>query len=108
VGKWSSVGVDAEGFLYTDSDWLGPSPFPYGHPNQPKYPPRKRTAHHSFMIDLIHNGREEIEEEEDDEDEDHLTGMEIRNTKAETRKRRWLRRAIYVGKQRSSSPSDQD
>ncbi|UZJ57254.1 hypothetical protein CBS101457_006574 [Exobasidium rhododendri] len=109
VGLWSTAGVDAEGFLYTDSDWQGPSPFPYGHPNQPKYPPIKRSAHHSFLSDLINNGREEIEEEdfEEEEENDHLTGMEIRNTKAETRRRRWMRRAVYVGKQESEA-SDLD
>lgn len=86
VGKWSPVGVDAEGFLYTDSDWQGPSPYPYGHPNQPKYPPSQMNNFH-------------LKQQGIDDDSDHLTGMEIRNAKSDTRRRRWLRRATYVGKE---------
>jgi hypothetical protein len=96
VGQWSPIGVDAEGFLYTDSDWQGPSPYPYGHADQPKYPPVKRSPDDSFLNDIIQSNHEHEEALEDD---DHLTGMEIRNTKAETRRRRWMRRAMYVGKQ---------
>ena len=99
VGKWSSVGVDAEGFMYTDSDWQGPSPFPYGHSGQPKYPPSRRPSHHFSMSDLINAGQDFDNGE--DSGEDQLTGMEIRNAKAETRRRRWLRRAMWVGKNAS-------
>lgn len=70
--------------MYTDTDWHSPSPYPYGHPNQPKYPPAK-------MNQATH------QDEEEDDDDDQLTGMEFRITKAETRRRRWLRRAMYVG-----------
>lgn len=47
----------------------------------------------------------------DDDDNDSavesgagLTGMELRNAKAETRRRRWFRRAVWVGKQDAPMP----
>lgn len=105
VGQWSSVGVDAEGFVYTDSDWQAASPFAYGHPGQPRYPPTLRSdGRYGFSLsDLLQKQSErEAPVFEDDEDEGaadlSLTGMEIRAARAETRRRRWLRRAVWVGK----------
>lgn len=48
--------------------------------------------------------KEESSVFEDDDEEDHqgaesLTGMEIRSVKADTRRRRWLRRAVWIGKE---------
>lgn len=94
VGKWSPAGVDAEGYVYTDTDWQEPSPYPYGHPDQPKYPPARFQMGYQLDSDSDAGDTAVL----DDEEEDHLTGLEVRNIKAETRRRRWLRRAIYVGK----------
>jgi hypothetical protein len=68
--------------MYSDTDWHSPSPYPYGHANQPKYPPAKMLA-----------------AQHDEEVDDQLTGNEFRIARSETRRRRWLRRAIFVGKQ---------
>ncbi|EPQ27380.1 uncharacterized protein PFL1_04919 [Pseudozyma flocculosa PF-1] len=57
-GSWSSVGVDDEGYVYTDSSWQKPSPYPYGHGGGvPDYPPS--------IFDLIQDeGEDEGEEAE--------------------------------------------
>ena len=110
VGKWSNGGVDAEGFVYTDSDWQSPSPYPYGHQGFARYPPATAKLPNFNMSSLLNGASNEsddgisvFEDEEDDDDEaaqfDSLTGMEIRSAKAETRRRRWLRRAIWIGKE---------
>ncbi len=88
-GEWSAVGVDDEGYVFTDADWQRPAPFAYGHPHQPAYPvlppelpgaaadggeKRKReTDGHSFPAAALSSG-----------------------AKAMTRRRRWLRRAVRV------------
>jgi hypothetical protein len=105
VGQWSNVGVDAEGFVYTDSDWQAASPFAYGHAGQPRYPPTLRSdGKYGFSLgELLRKPSEGEGSVFEDDDEDDaadlsLTGMEIRGAKAETRRRRWLRRAVWVGK----------
>ncbi|MCO5589785.1 hypothetical protein L7F22_043754 [Adiantum nelumboides] len=108
IGKWSPVGVDAEGFVYTDTDWQTPSPYPYGHAGNPRYPPaiQDSQANGSIFGELLTGHSKEVSSvfEDDDEEEDHqgpesLTGMEIRAVKADTRRRRWLRRAVWIGKE---------
>lgn len=80
-GLWSSVGVDEDGFLYTDNSWQNPAPYAYGTDSQaPKVPAR--------LLD---------EADPEDEDEDALD-QDILPAKyrAVTRRRRWLRRAVRV------------
>lgn len=111
VGRWTSatasgagLDVDDEGWLYTDSDWHRPAGYAYGHAGQPSGPPRLTV------------GEEEEDEDEDDGEGDDAgtvrsgsTTTTSRATKAklaaaaegnppraETRRRRWLRRAVRV------------
>lgn len=99
VGVWSGVGVDEDGYVYTDADWQSPAPFQYGHKNHPAYPPP--ASGRSVANGGSTGGGSAIAEDSDEEnDEDGvsgLTGLEVRRAKAETRRRRWLRRAIWVG-----------
>lgn len=93
-GSWSAVGVDAEGYVYTDSSWQKPASYAYGHGNGvPAYPPS--------VFD--------VDETAADDDEDD-TASTARSTtlpplsagvvdhdpklRCETRRRRWLRRAM--------------
>lgn len=102
-GSWSSVGVDDEGYVYTDSSWQKPSPYAYGHGGGvPDYPPSQYEDEED---------EEEGEEAQDAQDDDARSGVtsssrsrplgrgvvdhDARN-KAVTRRRRWLRRAVRV------------
>ncbi|KAL4400805.1 peroxisomal membrane protein [Malassezia pachydermatis] len=76
-GAWSSVGVDDQGYVYTDNSWSRPSPYAYG--IDPKAPKRPIGAY-----------KEEDDEHTIDEDE---PGCQQR---ALTRRRRWLRRAVRI------------
>lgn len=77
-GAWSSVGVDANGYMYTDDAWMNPAPYAYGtDPKAPAVPAR--------LLD-----------EDEDEDEDEDTDVQTPKYKAVTRRRRWLRRAVRV------------
>lgn len=84
-GAWSSVGVDANGFLYTDHSWQNPAPHAYGTDAQaPRVPAR-----------LLDGGEDTDEEEEARADMDALDVDEIGpKYRAVTRRRRWLRRAV--------------
>lgn len=121
VGKWAPSGVDAEGFVYTDSDWQSPTPFPFGHPGHPRYPQALAEPDSLFSMSqfLQHargakdssgasgsndDGTSTTVDTAADEEGSDLTGMEIRGAKAETRRRRWLRRAVWVGKQDTPRP----
>lgn len=97
VGRWTSAAasgveldVDEEGWLYTDADWHNPAGYAYGHEGQPSAPPK-----------IEH----EDDEAEDDEKAEVATIMSSKGGKksgtsgtrcAETRRRRWLRRAMRV------------
>ncbi|KAN0065597.1 hypothetical protein ACQY0O_000720 [Thecaphora frezii] len=74
-GSWSPLGVDDQGYLYTDEAWQKPSPYPYGHPGFPSYPPSAN--------------------EEDEADE--LGTQVLEKHLATTRRRRWVRRVVYTG-----------
>lgn len=96
-GSWSAVGVDDHGYVYTDSSWQKPASYAYGHGGGvPDYPPS--------IFDVQQQGAHEDDEEADDAASeagrstlpplsagvvDHDPRM-----KAETRRRRWLRRAV--------------
>lgn len=91
--------------MYTDTDWQSPSPYPFGHAAHPRYPPPIRRSRTGRFSELLHNATMEATSDSESvfesEDEDtELTGMEIRNAQAETRRRRWLRRAIWVGNEK--------
>lgn len=84
-GLWSTVGVDENGFLYTDNSWQNPAPYAYGtDPKAPKAPAR-----------LLDEG--DADDDEDDDEADALDD-DIVPPKyfAVTRRRRWLRRAVKV------------
>lgn len=89
IGEWSPVGVDEEGFIYTDADWLRPAPYPYGHKGQRTRPPRasRSTAVSTIGDDDSDTGT--IDEALDEEEE----GTKLM---ALTRRRRWLRRAVRI------------
>ncbi|GAC97550.1 hypothetical protein PHSY_005136 [Pseudozyma hubeiensis SY62] len=99
-GSWSAVGTDDQGYVYTDGSWQKPASYSYGHGGGvPDYPPS--------IFD--------VQGEADDDDSETLldgeegTNADARSTifplsagvvdhdpksKAETRRRRWLRRAV--------------
>ncbi|PWY99610.1 hypothetical protein BCV70DRAFT_190474 [Testicularia cyperi] len=102
-GSWSAVGADPEGYVYTDSSWQKPASYPYGHGGGvPDYPPS--------IFDFAAQGHgEEGDAEGDAEAEGGDTEFERASTvaplsagvvdhdpkqRAQTRRRRWLRRAM--------------
>lgn len=84
-GLWSTVGVDENGFLYTDSSWQNPAPYAYGtDPKAPKAPAR-----------LLDEG--DADDDADDDETDALDDDVVPPKYfAVTRRRRWLRRAVKV------------
>ena len=94
-GSWSAVGVDNEGYVYTDSSWQKPASYAYGHGGGvPDYPPS--------IFDMEGDGDQDTLVDDDGESDarsilpplsagvvDHDPKM-----RAETRRRRWLRRAV--------------
>ncbi|WFD41951.1 hypothetical protein MPSI1_000589 [Malassezia psittaci] len=83
-GSWSSVGVDENGFLYTDDSWRNPAPYAYGtDPKAPKVPAR-------LLDDPDAEAYEDIEDSQDALDDDIVPPKYF----AVTRRRRWLRRAV--------------
>ncbi|CAD6931479.1 unnamed protein product [Tilletia controversa] len=126
VGAWSELGADEEGFVYTDSSWQRPAPVPYGHPHaipEPTYDsfdddersteagddaasektvgggggqhaPRntrfsKRRALYDALagVGLVSSSASAAET---------AAGVALGPARAETRRRRWLRRAVRV------------
>ncbi|SPO24493.1 related to PEX29 - peroxisomal integral membrane peroxin [Ustilago trichophora] len=99
-GSWSAVGVDDEGYVYTDSSWQKPASYSYGHgAGVPDYPPSifdvQNQGHH---LDTLVDHDNQIDAESDTRSVlpplsagvvDHDPKM-----RAETRRRRWLRRAV--------------
>lgn len=94
-GSWSAIGVDSEGYVYTDSSWQKPASYAYGHGGGvPAYPPSL------------------FDDDGPEDDEDGLAddgASDVRSTlpplsagvvdhdpklRSETRRRRWLRRAM--------------
>lgn len=94
-GSWSAVGVDDEGYVYTDGSWQKPASYAYGHGGGvPDYPPS--------IFDVEGDNDQETLVDDDGESDarsvlhplsagvvDHDPKM-----RAETRRRRWLRRAV--------------
>lgn len=77
-GAWSSVGVDDEGYAYTDHSWNHPAPYAYGvDESAPKSPSLKSEA-----------DDDELDSVSEDEGSGHY--------RAVTRRRRWLRRAVKI------------
>lgn len=77
-GAWSPVGVDDQGYVYTDQSWSHPAPYAYGlDASVPKTPSLTSEA------------------EEDELDEMSEEDISV-SYRAVTRKRRWLRRAVKV------------
>ena len=77
-GAWSIVGVDDEGFVYTDNSWRHPAPYAYG---SDKTAPSQPTR----FSDLL---------ETDDDETSTDTEDDAPRFYAVTRRRRWLRRAV--------------
>ncbi|WFD34409.1 hypothetical protein MCUN1_001250 [Malassezia cuniculi] len=81
--RWSTVGGDSDGFVYTDDAWQRPAPYAYGtDKNAPTTLP-DRTL------------------DDEDEDEDASSTVISSDTPepqitAVTRRRRWLRRAVRI------------
>lgn len=84
--------IFADGWLYTDSDWHKPSPYAYGHKNQPLVPPPRSGQ---SVVSSVSDS--EGEEDDDDDELPHDLGAARNAPRAATRKRRWLRRAVWVG-----------
>ncbi|SPC65972.1 related to PEX29 - peroxisomal integral membrane peroxin [Ustilago sp. UG-2017b] len=94
-GSWSAVGVDDEGYVYTDSSWQKPASYAYGHGGGvPDYPPS--------IFDMEGDGDQDTLVDDDGESDVRSTlpplstGVIDHDPKmrAETRRRRWLRRAV--------------
>ena len=81
---WSTVGGDADGFVYTDDAWQRPAPYAYGTDKAaPSVPPERGL------------------DDGDDDDNDGGTdagsdGTAHASATAVTRRRRWLRRAARI------------
>ncbi|KAL9936143.1 hypothetical protein V8E36_004985 [Tilletia maclaganii] len=113
LAAWSEVGADEEGFVYTDSSWQRPSAEPYGHPSanaignlhdfddgatvgarddamteltvgqQPKRFSKRRALYDALAgVGIVSPSSEVL-----------LSAGPVR---AETRRRRWVRRAVRV------------
>ena len=85
-GDWSAIGVDDEGYVYTDNDWQRPAPFAYGHEGQPEYP----------VLPPEVNAGTSSEERTRESDGRTFPVSALTNVKAVTRRRRWLRRCVRV------------
>lgn len=95
-GSWSAVGVDDEGYVYTDASWQKPASYPYGHGGGvPDYPPS--------IFDVEGDAHQSALGDQDDAESDATSvlpplsaGVVDHDPKmrAETRRRRWLRRAV--------------
>ncbi|SJX63200.1 related to PEX29-peroxisomal integral membrane peroxin [Sporisorium reilianum f. sp. reilianum] len=94
-GTWSAVGVDDLGYVYTDASWQKPASYAYGHGGGvPDYPP---------SIFDVQAQDDETAEQADEPDSDVRSTLPPLSAgvvdhdpkmKAETRRRRWLRRAV--------------
>ena len=82
-GAWSSVGVDNQGFAYTDASWQRPAPYAYGIDSAAPRQPIQRLD-------------DSDDDEEEQERADLLAEGDRRAPVAVTRRRRWLRRAVPV------------
>lgn len=104
----SPLHPSSAGWLYSNVDWHKPSPYPFGHPSQPQLPPA--TFFGSSASDSTSGSVYALGDDDDDEDGDGgldadglpnelptLSSKAGHVKKAETRKRRWLRRAVWVG-----------
>lgn len=95
-GSWSAVGVDHEGYVYTDGSWQKPASYAYGHGGGvPDYPPS------IFDVEVDHEDQETLLDDDEASDARSVlpplsAGVVDHNPKmkAETRRRRWLRRAV--------------
>lgn len=94
-GSWSAVGVDDQGYVYTDSSWQKPASYPYGHGGGvPDYPPS------IFDIEMDMDHDSQVDNDRASDAASVLPPLSAGvvdhhpNTKAETRRRRWLRRAV--------------
>ncbi|KAK0541398.1 hypothetical protein OC835_000189 [Tilletia horrida] len=112
VGAWSEVGADEEGFVYTDSSWQRPAPVPYGHPSaitEPALDDLEENA--TFQDDAASEltvGAPQKRFSKRQALYDALAGVGLVSgsgseaaipagpVMAETRRRRWLRRAVRV------------
>jgi hypothetical protein len=93
-GSWSAVGVDDQGYVYTDSSWQKPASYSYGHGGGvPDYPPSIFDVGQDTELDAI----------DDDAESDIRSTLPPLSAgvvdhdpkmRAETRRRRWLRRAV--------------
>lgn len=97
LGRWSCHGVDEHGWLYTDSDWHNPAPYPFGHPGQPVLPSAEKTS----ALDSDDEGEEALSVDGFDAGSSDASlprdvTLATSKTRAETRRRRWLRRAVRV------------
>lgn len=103
LGKWSPVGaVDDQGWVYTDSDWHRSSPYAFGHPRQPLLPPIPTNGGASSASGFSEEDDGEGDDGQHDEDGlPHDLNAAKEAPTAQTRRRRWLRRAVWVGKPRS-------
>ena len=99
-GSWSAVGVDDEGYVYTDASWQKPASYSYGHGGGvPDYPP-------SIFDVQAENGTGDADTLVDDDGEESdvrstlpplsagVVDHDPKTMRAETRRRRWLRRAV--------------
>ncbi|PKI85186.1 hypothetical protein MVES1_001028 [Malassezia vespertilionis] len=84
-GRWSTVGVDANGFVFTDNSWQNPAPYAYGLDKNAPVEPSK-------LLD--------DDPGSEDDDEGHMDALNLDTLPprhlAATRRRRWLRRAVRV------------
>ncbi|CAO1638061.1 unnamed protein product [Parajaminaea phylloscopi] len=115
LGRWSPHGVDESGWVYTDSDWHKPSPYSFGHAGHPALPKADKSS-------ALDSGDEDDGDDngstgatgtargahDGDDDEtlpDDVTFAASKSGKAETRRRRWLRRAARTEGSSSLSAS---
>lgn len=106
-GRWSAVGVDDEGYVYTDSSWQKPASYAYGHGGGvPDYPPS------IFDVQQQQHQGEGDQDTLVDDDAPDGAGSDVARSdlpplsagvvdhdpkmRAETRRRRWLRRAVRI------------
>ncbi|KDN47738.1 hypothetical protein K437DRAFT_255747 [Tilletiaria anomala UBC 951] len=94
AGGWSAVGVDDEGYVYTDGDWQRPAPYPYGHPGEPEYPVLPPEA--AAATKIASDGADVSRSRRETDGRSLPAAALSSNVKAQTRRRRWLRRAVRV------------
>lgn len=117
------IGVDDEGWCYTDGDWHRPAPYAWGHLGAPRRPPIASTRGKASSLFSLGSGGEDGDDDgigsfadgfdgqsSDEEDDDMSLPLDLVEgygtdaaspgsggpPRAETRRRRWLRRAVRV------------